>query len=490
MISIAKINMTAQTPLFFDEYLQAEYQMNEAVESVAALCSAYDNDMSDIMLEMSITDELTEAQMLFLEAEGDNVFQKIGYAIESFIKAIIKSFQAISRKVKDLTIRSKSAEKKLEMLKKNDKSGRLAAMNVSAADLRLEDVKSLAQLEQAADSLLAELDKEKVDPDSVKGKWEAAKKKFTKNADTAKAVTATAAAVSAVVAIPLIVKNCTKTSKITDEANARQKRRNSDLAEAVANIKKKQSSEMSALGNRRRSLREQIAKASGAEKDKLNQQLSNVEDQMKTLNANRVANLNKVQLKLRINQELKSNYDAAIGRNITRTERVMNGIISRLGKEESSKHDAENYLAGIRNHQDYDSSYNKKQRQKADLRRQKAKEAADAKARAEENKLKNDQFDYKKDRDKKQDEYRDKRDDIQDKRNATLDSYAKNREKRDQENWQVSKNHDIIRKQSRKLDDDHEEHLGKMKDRKAKRRGWVPRKKPKKNTKNGGGGNP
>ena len=208
MISVAYINNGCVDSFFekaFEQYDKEVFSlMNEANKSYVELRSNTDL----IMLESEIMGELENSQTAILEAEGQNFVKKIGQTIISLFESFVKFVDSIVQKLKDFNFRLKSNEKKMNSLVKNHPELTKEKIQILADEggLDFSDFKSLAELDKEFFKIVEMSKKADVSPDSLKGKWEAAKKKLNMQDSTVKTIATVASAATATISLALAIK--------------------------------------------------------------------------------------------------------------------------------------------------------------------------------------------------------------------------------------------------------------------------------------------
>ena len=208
MISAAYINNGCVDSFFekaFDQYDKEVFSlMNEANKSYVEL--RINTDL--IMLESEIMGELENSQTAILEAEGQNFIKTIGQTLISLFESFVKFVDSIVQKVKDFNFRLKSNEKKMNSLVKNHPELTKEKIQILADEggLDFSDFKSLAELDKEFFQIVEMSKKADVSPDSLKGRWEAAKKKLNMQDSTVKTIATVASAATAVISLAVAIK--------------------------------------------------------------------------------------------------------------------------------------------------------------------------------------------------------------------------------------------------------------------------------------------
>ena len=178
MISIGYVNntLTPMTDMLFREYAAEMDVINSDIDFIC-----YDMTMFEerVNIEQEITGSVNDTLMLEYEDKKKNFFQKIGEAIITIFEKVRTAIQSAIDKVKEIAFGSKSDLQKLDTLIKKHpelKNEIVAAFNSGALDMK--DIKSLKELDAAFEEIIRMSKEKDIDPNTLKGKWEKAKKKF------------------------------------------------------------------------------------------------------------------------------------------------------------------------------------------------------------------------------------------------------------------------------------------------------------------------
>lgn len=184
MISIGYVNntLTPMTDMLFREYVA---EMNVINSDIDFIC--YDMTMFEerVNIEQEITGSVNDTLMLEYEEKKKNFFQKIGEAIITIFEKVRAAIQSAIDKVKEIAFGSKSDLQKLDTLIKKHpelKDEVVCAFNSGALDMK--DIKSLKELDTAFEEVMRMSKEKDIDPSTLKGKWEKAKKKFQEDEKT------------------------------------------------------------------------------------------------------------------------------------------------------------------------------------------------------------------------------------------------------------------------------------------------------------------
>ena len=181
MISIDYIN-SGHTILFDDSNYCGEFldYLKESEKDIASILVSHKINMSKVLMESSIMDYDYNNYNDFFENENKNFIQKIGASIIAMVKKFNEMINKAIQKIKDISFRFKSNDKKMkELIKKHPELGKeKIKILCDEGALDFSDMTSLSKLDKAFDDILEMSKKANVDPKSLKGRWEAAKEKY------------------------------------------------------------------------------------------------------------------------------------------------------------------------------------------------------------------------------------------------------------------------------------------------------------------------
>lgn len=184
MISIGYVNntLTPMTDAFFKEYTA---EINDLYDDINFTCCEMALVEERVDIEQEITGSVNDTLMLEYEEKKKNFFQKIGEAIITIFEKVRAAIQSAIDKVKEIAFGSKSDLQKLDALIKKHpelKDEVVCAFNSGALDMK--DIKSLKELDDAFEEVMRMSKEKDIDPNTLKGKWEKAKKKFQEDEKT------------------------------------------------------------------------------------------------------------------------------------------------------------------------------------------------------------------------------------------------------------------------------------------------------------------
>lgn len=180
MISMDFIN-SGHSELYNDDYCNSFLlYLKESEKEVSSISVSYKTEISKVLMEATIMDYDINEYKSFFEKENKNFAEKIGAALISLAKKFNEMIDKIIEKIKDFAFKFKSNEKKMDILIKEHPELGKEKIKVlcDKGGLDFSDINNLAKLNSSFEEILQMTKNANVDPDSLKGKWETAKKKF------------------------------------------------------------------------------------------------------------------------------------------------------------------------------------------------------------------------------------------------------------------------------------------------------------------------
>lgn len=226
MISIGYVNntLTPMTDMLFREYSD---EINGIYDNTDSICYEMTLLEERVNIEQEITGSVDETLMLEYEEKKKNFFQKIGEAIITIFEKVRAAIQSAIDKVKEIAFGSKSDLQKLDaLIKKHPELKNEAVCAFNSGALEMKDIKSLKELDSAFEEIIRMSKEKDVDPNTLKGKWEKAKKKFNEDEKTWKIVKVGAATVTVIKAIQAVATFSgvlRKNRDVLQESNAKNK---------------------------------------------------------------------------------------------------------------------------------------------------------------------------------------------------------------------------------------------------------------------------
>lgn len=181
MISYAFVNGTSEDLLATSPYVSLQEFMVESEISIHESISEFMDKMTEYVEESAINGEENEEKRLLLEAEGDNIFAKIGEKVIELGKRVVEFIKSCIDKITNLSFKSKKDIDKLELLCKeypNLKDEIICSFN--KGELDVSSARSLRELEATYEELCKMSKNASVTPGSMQDKWNKAVEKFEK----------------------------------------------------------------------------------------------------------------------------------------------------------------------------------------------------------------------------------------------------------------------------------------------------------------------
>ena len=207
MISVNYIN-SGFTSLYNndDSYSFLKY-LEESDNEIRSINVKYKMDVSRVLMERSIMGD-DGSYTNFFEAENKNFIEKIGAALIELGKKFNEMIDKMIDKIKDFAFKFKNNEKKMDLLVKQHPELGKEKIKVlcDKGGLDFSDINNMAKLNSAFEEILRASKKGNVDPASLKGKWETAKKKILGDDYEKKGVVGAVAAVGTVLTVAVAVK--------------------------------------------------------------------------------------------------------------------------------------------------------------------------------------------------------------------------------------------------------------------------------------------
>lgn len=178
MISLAFVNGERGTLLASDPFLMFEKAILDADKEIDEALASYNEKNEKYTFESSLMGEQDEEMEAFLEAEGANIFDKIGNKVIEIFKKFQEMINNLIQGFKDLRFRHKSYDDKLEYIKKqNPQYADAIIAKIQSNELAITDIKGLADIQKAYNEIIEMSKKKEIDPNTLRGKVEAFKKK-------------------------------------------------------------------------------------------------------------------------------------------------------------------------------------------------------------------------------------------------------------------------------------------------------------------------
>ena len=238
MISLAFVN-GEEASYLTDPFLSLERTMINMDNEINDTISSYMNKREQYLFESSLMNETDSEKEVFLEAEGNNVFEKIGNGVIALFKKIQDLISTVIQNIKDLRFRHKSYEDKLEFIKKQNPSYSDAIISkIDSGELKITDIKGLADIQKAYNEIIEMSKKKEVDPKTLRGKVEAFKEKFG-NLDRNNVIKGATTVLSVASAAVILKKHVLDVHRATNEMNKMSKESYEEIMKAYDELKVK-----------------------------------------------------------------------------------------------------------------------------------------------------------------------------------------------------------------------------------------------------------
>lgn len=194
MISLSYINGSNMEIPAYDPFKVFESDLNDILDAVNTAYNEYHEAMNEYNLEVEFLESGDDVKLETAEEKKTNFVDKIGAAIIEVGKKAVAFINNIITKIQESLFANKSDMQKVSALcKKNPGMADEINKAFKEGNLQVTDLKSIKELESAYDEIMRLAKQENVDPNTLKGKWANAKKKFgnMSEADIIKGVTAT-----------------------------------------------------------------------------------------------------------------------------------------------------------------------------------------------------------------------------------------------------------------------------------------------------------
>lgn len=302
MISYAFVNGGSEELLASSPLLSLQELLIESEISIHETISEFMDKMTEYVEESTINGEEDEEKRLMLEAEGNNVFTKIGEKVIELGKKVVEFLKNCIDKITNLSFKSKKDIDKVELLCKEYPNLRDEIVcSFQKGELDVSSARSLRELENTYEEIVKLSKKADVTPGSLQDKWNKAVKKF-ENAEKTPVFTiaaTTASAMSLYIAIRSFKGNCMKIKNDVNDQKNRAAKYNGQLADIIETMKN----------------------------------TSYSKDGEKLINDD----MGKMEVLFRANKYLSGEYSAAAGKSVKVMDKLSNSIVRFVSKKTSDE---------------------------------------------------------------------------------------------------------------------------------------------------------
>ena len=249
MISIGYVNdtLSPDVDMMFESYNRDMFNIDTTIDAV---CYEMSFVQEKVNIESEITGSVNPTLMLEYEEKKKSFFQRIGEAVIAIYNKIKDVIKMAIEKIKSIVFSKKTDLQKVDaLIKKHPELENEVICAFNSGALNPKDIKSLKELDDTFEEIMRMSKEKDVDPNSLKGKWNKAKKKFQDDEKTwtiVKVAAATTAVITAVVAVATLTKKCREARDWNDEY---ERKTNSEHAE-ILNRLKNDANAVDSQGNR------------------------------------------------------------------------------------------------------------------------------------------------------------------------------------------------------------------------------------------------
>lgn len=216
--------------------------LNSCLDDMEPVFSEYSLVCDKIDLELMMMESVSETTMIIYEDAKKSFLQSVGEKILELRDKFMEFVNNMIDKIKTFSFNHKSNEQKLQkLLKEHPEFKNDTLMAVREGALNLNNIKSFKELNDNFDEIIKMAKKGDIDPDSLKGKIEAAKEKHEKKLKKAAEVAGAASAIiTAGVALATICGKISNAKKITQEFGDSERKRDQEAYNAIYAIQDEQ----------------------------------------------------------------------------------------------------------------------------------------------------------------------------------------------------------------------------------------------------------
>lgn len=216
--------------------------LNSCLDDMEPVFSEYSLVCDKIDLELMMMESVSETTMMIYEDAKKSFLQRVGEKILELRDKFMEFVNKMIDKIKTFSFNHKSNEQKLQkLLKEHPEFKNDTLMAVREGTLNLNNIKSFKELNDNFDEILRLAKKGDIDPDSLRGKIEAAKEKHEKKLKKAAEIAGAATAIiTAGVALATIGSKISDAKKKTQEFGDCERKRDQEAYNAIYAIQDEQ----------------------------------------------------------------------------------------------------------------------------------------------------------------------------------------------------------------------------------------------------------
>lgn len=216
--------------------------LNSCLDDMEPVFSEYSLVCDKIDLELMMMESVSETTMMIYEDAKKSFLQRVGEKILELRDKFMEFVNKMIDKIKTFSFNHKSNEQKLQkLLKEHPEFKNDTLLAVKEGALNLNNIKSFKELNDNFDEIIKMAKKGDIDPDSLKGKIEAAKEKHEKKLKKAAEVAGAASAIiTAGIALATIGGKISDAKKKTQEFGDSERKRDQEAYNAIYAIQDEQ----------------------------------------------------------------------------------------------------------------------------------------------------------------------------------------------------------------------------------------------------------
>lgn len=179
MISLNYINGLSMEIPAFDPFNVYESEVSDILDDIATAYESYKEAINEYNLSVEFFEAGDDAKKNNVAEKKTNFVDKIGDAVINIAKKAVAFINNIITKIQETMFAKKSDMQKVSALCKQN-PGLADDINKAFAsgDLKVADLKNVKELENAYNECIKLAKQENVDPNTIRGKWLNARKKF------------------------------------------------------------------------------------------------------------------------------------------------------------------------------------------------------------------------------------------------------------------------------------------------------------------------
>lgn len=226
--------------IFSEDYVACEKFLDDSLNEFNIEYIDYVTNVNKLTLESTVMNtELDDETKLLIEAAEKNIIAKLGEKIIEMSNKFIEFIDKKIQEIKDKFFKYKNNEKKLaELVKKHPELGQeKIKILCDEGALDFSDMKSLSEMDKEFMKIVKLAKEGDIDPDSMRGKWNTAKKKWfgddDKISQIAKITALATGAITLALAIKTFSQKKAESSRKLHEEKLNEQRTKAELLDAL-----------------------------------------------------------------------------------------------------------------------------------------------------------------------------------------------------------------------------------------------------------------